>query len=128
MLLRRVVGADGRSRAFVNDQPVSVGLLRRLGEMLVEIHGQFDNQRLLDPAAHRRLLDAYRRPHARKPTRAPRAWRAWRAAAEARAGPKPISPQARRDEDFIRHALDELGRLAPQPGEENELCAAPRRG
>ncbi|MCB2102377.1 MAG: AAA family ATPase, partial [Rhodobacterales bacterium] len=59
LILRRTLGADGRSRAFVNDQPVSVGLLRRLGEELVEIHGQFDNQRLLVPAAHRGLLDAF---------------------------------------------------------------------
>ncbi|MEK7245460.1 MAG: AAA family ATPase, partial [Pseudomonadota bacterium] len=59
LILRRILGADGRSRAFVNDQPVGVGLLRRIGETLVEIHGQFESQRLLDAASHRGLLDAF---------------------------------------------------------------------
>lgn len=122
LLLRRIVSADGRSRAFVNDQPVGVGLLRRLGGMLVEIHGQFDNQRLLDPAAHRALLDAYGGLAAEAAACAA-AWRIWRAAAQARAGAEADLTQARRDEDFIRHALDEFARLAPQPGEEAELSA-----
>ena len=120
LLLRRVVATDGRSRAFVNDQPVSVGLLRRLGAALVEIHGQFDNQRLLDPAVHRELLDAYGGLGS-EVVACGAAWRRWRAAAEARAGAEGDLAQARRDEEFIRHALDELGRLAPQPGEEAEL-------
>ena len=59
VLLRRVLGADGRSRAFINDQPVSVQLLRQAGDTLVEVHGQFESQRLLDVASHRGLLDAY---------------------------------------------------------------------
>ena len=59
LILRRLVGADGRSRAFVNDQPVSVGLLRELGAALVEIHGQFETQGLLDAATHRCALDAF---------------------------------------------------------------------
>jgi hypothetical protein len=54
-----VLSADGRSRAFVNDQPVGVALLKAIGEQLVEIHGQFESQRLLDAAAHRDLLDAF---------------------------------------------------------------------
>ena len=120
LLLRRVVGTDGRSRAFINDQPVSIALLRRLGAALVEIHGQFDNQRLLDPAVHRELLDAYG-GLAPEATACATAWRTWRAAAEARAGAEADLAQARRDEEFIRHALDELGRLAPQPGEEADL-------
>lgn len=121
LLLRRIVAADGRSRAFANDQPVSVSMLRRLGEMLIEVHGQFDNQRLLDPAAHRELLDAYGGLAAEAADCAG-AWCAWRAATEARTGAEADLAQARRDEDFIRHALDELGRLAPQPGEESELA------
>ncbi|MFZ9416777.1 MAG: AAA family ATPase, partial [Alphaproteobacteria bacterium] len=60
LILRRVVGPDGRSRAFVNDQPGSVGLLRALGATLVEIHGQFETQGLLDAATHRAALDAFR--------------------------------------------------------------------
>ncbi len=121
LLLRRIVTADGRSRAFVNDQPVSVSLLRKLGEMLVEIHGQFDNQRLLDPGSHRALLDAYGGLTAEGEACAG-AWRAWRAAADARAGAEADLEQARRDEDFIRHALEELGHLAPRQGEESDLA------
>ena len=60
-LLRRVIGADGRSRAFVNDQPVSTGLLRELAALLVEVHGQHEQQALLDPGVQRRLLDEYGR-------------------------------------------------------------------
>jgi DNA repair protein RecN (Recombination protein N) len=59
LVLRRTVTPDGRSRAFVNDQPASVGLLRRLGDALVEIQGQFEQRGLLDPATHRALLDAF---------------------------------------------------------------------
>ncbi|MFL1877006.1 AAA family ATPase, partial [Hansschlegelia beijingensis] len=59
LVLRRIQAADGRTRAFVNDQPVSVQALRALGATLVEIHGQHDDRALVDPAAHRSLLDAY---------------------------------------------------------------------
>src|SRR5689334_8956394 len=59
IVLRRLVGADGRSRAFVNDEPASVGLLRELGDCLVEIQGQGEQRGLLDPANHRALLDAF---------------------------------------------------------------------
>src|SRR5216110_78485 len=59
LILRRVQFADGRTRAFVNDQPVSVQVLKALGIALVEIHGQHDERALVDAATHRRLLDAY---------------------------------------------------------------------
>src|SRR5438552_1552299 len=59
IVLRRLVGADGRSRAFVNDEPAGVGLLRQLGESLVEIQGQFEQRGLLDPTNHRMILDAF---------------------------------------------------------------------
>ncbi len=59
LTLRRLVGADGRGRAFVNDQPVSVALLRRLGDSLVEIQGQMEQHGLLDMATHRAALDAF---------------------------------------------------------------------
>src|SRR6187549_2859051 len=61
LVIRRLVKADGGSRAFVNDQPVSAGLLRELGAHLVEIHGQHDDRGLLNPRGHRALLDAYGR-------------------------------------------------------------------
>ena len=59
LTIRRIVKADGGSRAFVNDQPVSIGLLRQIGAGLVEVHGQFETQGLLDPRTHREVLDAY---------------------------------------------------------------------
>ncbi|MFM7347417.1 MAG: AAA family ATPase, partial [Tagaea sp.] len=59
LILRRSLGADGRSRAFANDQACSVGLLRQLGALLVEVHGQFDTHGLFDPATHRALLDQW---------------------------------------------------------------------
>src|SRR5262245_13281423 len=59
LILRRTQFADGRTRAFVNDQPVSVQALRTLGSALVEIHGQHDDRALVDAATHRRLLDAF---------------------------------------------------------------------
>src|SRR5229473_7710749 len=59
LVVRRMVGADGRSRAFIDDQPASVGLLKQLGDLLVEVQGQFEQRGLLDPATHREALDAY---------------------------------------------------------------------
>ncbi len=121
LVFRRVLGTDGRSKAFVNDQPVTVQLLKEAGETLVEIHGQFESQRLLNVAAHRELLDAYgglggdldkvRDDHA-----------AWVETAQARREAEAEMEAARRDEDYLRHALDEIKALEPQPGEEAELA------
>ena len=122
LVLRRIVGADGRSRAFVNDQPVSVGLLRQLGDTLVEIQGQFEQRGLLDPATHRALLDAYGGLDDLADG-ARRAWRAWRAAADARTEAATAAERARRDEDYLRHVLGELDALDPKPGEDQELAA-----
>lgn len=121
LILRRVVGADGRSRAFVNDQPVSVSLLRQIGDICVEIHGQFENQRLMQTATHRALLDAY------GAVQAETAWvvashRAWRQAVETFEQANADLAAARREEDFLRHAVDELEALAPEPGEEAQLA------
>jgi len=121
LVLRRILGSDGRSRAFVNDQPVSVALLRRLGEMLVEVHGQFESQRLLEPACHRDLVDAFGGLQQTAAATAD-AWQSWRAAIEARATAAAKLASARRDEDYLRHALDELRKLAPRAGEETELA------
>lgn len=121
LLLRRVLNADGRSRAFVNDQPVSVGLLKRLGDSLVEIVSQFESQRLLDVASHRGLLDAYGGHHDHL-ARVREARRAWRAAAEAVTAARARLDAARRDEEYLRHALAEIAGLDPKPGEEAVLA------
>ncbi len=121
LVLRRMLARDGRSRAYVNDQPVSVSLLRRIGEALVEIHGQFESQRLLDPATHRALLDAYGGfGPLTDATRA--AHREWRRAADLRSHAEAELAAARRDEDFLRHAVDELDGFEPRPHEEDELA------
>ncbi len=123
LILRRVLGADGRSRAFVNDQPVGVALLRQVGETLVEIHGQFESQRLIDAASHRALLDAFA-GLAADAARVAAAWHGWREAeAKARAAAENLE-KARREEDYLRHAAEELSRLGPKPGEEAELASA----
>ena len=121
LLLRRTLGADGRSRAFVNDQPVSVGLLRRLGDSLVEVQGQFEQRGLLDPAIHRELLDAYAGLGA-DAERVSGLWRDWREAVAARGQAKADLEQARRDEAFLRHAVEELDAMDPKPGEETTLA------
>ncbi|MDI1284878.1 MAG: DNA repair protein RecN [Reyranella sp.] len=122
LTLRRTIGADGRGRAFVNDQPASVGLLRRLGDTLVEIQGQMEQHGLLDIATHRTSLDAFAGldKHA-DAVRA--AWRQWRAAEQARADAEMAAQAARRDEDFLRHAVKELEALAPQADDEEKLAS-----
>ena len=122
LTLRRTVGADGRGRAFVNDQPASVGLLRRLGETLVEIQGQMEQHGLLDVATHRTSLDAF--AGLEKQADAVRtAWRQWRAAEQAHADAETAAQAARRDEDFLRHAVKELETLAPKPDDEETLAS-----
>lgn len=121
LVLRRVVGADGRSRAFIDDQPASIGLLRQLGELLVEIQGQFEQQGLLDPGTHREALDAYG-GHRAETAALAEAWRLWRAVAAERAEAEAQLARARADEDYLRHAAAELEALAPQAGEERALA------
>ncbi|AWK87527.1 DNA repair protein RecN [Azospirillum thermophilum] len=121
LVVRRTVSADGRSRAWVNDQAVGVGLLKRLGEELVEVHGQFDTHGLLNPQTHRGVLDAY----AGLDTLAAQvaaAHRAWRQVEEARANAAAEIARARSEEEYLRHAVAELDALAPKPGEEAELA------
>ena len=120
LILRRQISADGRGRAFINDQPVSVSLLRRAGERLVEIEGQFEQQGLLDTGNHRVLLDSFGALKA-KAAELARLWTAWREACAARAELETQILQARRDEEYLRHAVGELTAIDPKPGEEAEL-------
>jgi DNA repair protein RecN (Recombination protein N) len=122
LTLRRTIGADGRGRAFVNDQPASVALLRRLGETLVEIQGQMEQHGLLDTATHRASLDAFAGLEKQAATvRA--AWHAWREAERERSEAEAAAAAARRDEDFLRHAVKELEALAPKADDEETLAA-----
>ena len=121
LILRRVVTADGRSRAFVNDTPVSGALLRRIGELLVEVHGQFDQRGLLNPQAHRAILDAF--GGLAQPVELVRsAYGAWRQAAGEVDSLREQLAVARREEEYLRHREGELADLAPQAGEEEELA------
>ena len=122
IVLRRVVTADGRSRAFVNDEPASVGLLRELGDNLVEIQGQGEQRGLLDPATHRELLDAFAE-HEVSPAAVGAAWREWRAAHEAAAEAARRLAETRAEEDLLRHEKAELDALAPEGDEEDRLAA-----
>ena len=121
LLVRRVLGGDGRSRAFVNDQPVSVTLLKSLGETLVDVHGQFESRRLTDPAIHRVLLDAHGTLAAQVAGVGKR-FRAWRDATTARVRAAGELEKARREEEFLRHAVDELTAFAPKAGDEADLA------
>src|SRR5215468_987634 len=121
LILRRIQLADGRTRAFVNDQPVSVQVLRSLGGALVEIHGQHDERALVDAATHRALIDAYGGLEADAASVA-RLWEARRTSAEAVATHRAQVERAQREADWLRHAVDELNMLAPEIGEESAMA------
>jgi len=121
IVLRRLLATDGRSRAFVNDAPSSVGLLRELGDSLVEIQGQFEQRGLLDPANHRMILDAFAEQSVGPGTLA-QAWHDWRAAREREAEAARLLAASREEEDLLRHHLDELRALMPEEDEEGRLA------
>ena len=121
LILRRVQLADGRTRAFVNDQPVSVQVLRALGSALVEIHGQHDDRAMVDVSSHRQLLDAYGGLET-DAIEVSRLWAARRAAEDAVTKHRARVEQARREADYLRHAVDELTKLKPETGEETALA------
>ena len=113
--------ADGRTRAFANDQPLSAQTLKALGVALVEIHGQHDERALMDAAAHRRLLDAFGALEAEAEEVA-RLWHERRIRAGEVAAHRAEVERAQREADFLRHAVEELKRLAPAPSEETALA------
>ncbi len=122
LILRRTLTADGRSRAAVNDQSVSIGLLRQIGGQLVDIHGQFDQHGLLDPTTHGPLLDAFGE-HLPMLGATASAHAAWRAAEAALADAEATAARARADEEELRQTAKELRDLSPEVGEETELAA-----
>ncbi|MFC0219149.1 DNA repair protein RecN (Recombination protein N) [Pseudochelatococcus lubricantis] len=122
IILRRVQYADGRTRAFVNDRPVSVQTLRGIGVHLVEIHGQHDDRALTDPASHRAILDALGGLEAQADEVAG-AYGAYQRLKRALADHAARVEAARNEADFLRHAAEELAQLAPEPGEEEQLAA-----
>ncbi|TIR72926.1 MAG: DNA repair protein RecN [Mesorhizobium sp.] len=121
IILRRVQTADGRTRVFVNDQPSSVTLMRDVGRALVEIHGQHDERALVDPGAHRELLDSFG-GHLGAVRGTGEAWRYWRNCEQELSRHRAKVEAAAREADYLRASVAELAKLDPQPGEETELA------
>jgi DNA repair protein RecN (Recombination protein N) len=121
MILRRVQLADGRTRAFINDQAISVQTLKAVGAALVEIHGQHDERALVDASSHRRLLDAFAGLEI-DAAALEALWETRRAARAALDDHRAGVERAAREADYLRHASDELRQLAPQDGEETALA------
>jgi DNA repair protein RecN (Recombination protein N) len=119
LILRRTLSADGRSKAFINDQPVSATLLSRLGEYLVEIHGQFETHGLLNPATHLSHLDDYAR--IKELARLSELYKYWREAEDHVMDAEAKAKRAREEESYIRGCLQDLDALAPQEEEEESL-------
>jgi DNA repair protein RecN (Recombination protein N) len=122
IVLRRTLAADGRTRGFINDAPVGVGLMKDLGAMLLEVHGQADDRGLFDVATHRGLLDAFGGHEALADETAAR-FTALDRARKAEADLKRMAAEAAADADYVRSAADELSGLAPEKGEEASLAA-----
>jgi DNA repair protein RecN (Recombination protein N) len=121
VILRRVQLGDGRTRAFVNDQPVSAQILKSLGAALVEIHGQHDERALVDASTHRALLDAFGGLD-REVQAMARLWDERRVREVEVAAHRAEVERAQREADWLRHAVEELTRLAPEPAEETTLA------
>jgi DNA repair protein RecN (Recombination protein N) len=121
IILRRIQFADGRTRALVNDQAVSVQALKAIGATLVEIHGQHDDRALTDPASHRDLLDAFAQNRSLV-AKAATAFATFRTARDQLNTHEAYIEKVRKEADFLRHAAGELNKLAPQEGEETDLA------
>jgi DNA repair protein RecN (Recombination protein N) len=122
LIIRRTQSADGRARGFVNDQPVSMTLLRSLGASLVEIHGQHDDRALVDPASHRQLLDAYGGLQGLAGDVA-KAFAGLQAAEKERDVHAAALAEAAQEADYLKASVEELTALSPEPGEEEALAA-----
>ncbi len=122
VVLRRVQMSDGRTKAYINQQPVAAQLLRSVGALLVEIHGQHADRALVDPLMHRQLVDAYG-GHGGLMRQVREAWRFWRALVKAHEEQVERLAAVRKEADFLRHAAAELDKLHPQVGEEEQLSS-----
>ncbi len=121
LILRRTQGADGRTRAHVNDRPVSMAALRAIGRDLVEIHGQHEERAMVDPAAHRDLVDAFGGLSGDVEALV-EAYTGWHAAARALSVLRARVDKAAQEADYLRASVEELDTLAPREGEEEDLA------
>ncbi len=126
LIIRRTLGSDGRSKAFVNDMPVSVSLLKTIGEKLIDIHGQFETYGLLDSKHHGGLLDNFGelQPDV---TATQSAWKTWRAAIKAVKDHFDMLEKAKADEEYLTACVEELQKIAPDKGEEDILLEKRQR-
>ncbi|MFO0456029.1 MAG: DNA repair protein RecN [Alphaproteobacteria bacterium] len=123
LILRRSISRDGKSKAYLNDAPISVSALRQVGELLVARHGQHDQRGLLETREHRQLLDRFA-GHAKPLAQLAQHYQAWQ---EAQVRVKALDAaiaEAIREEEFLTHMVHELTELAPEAGEEAKLTEA----
>ena len=126
LVLRRVLTKEGRSKAFINDQPVSVNLLKSVGEYLIEIHGQFDMQSLLDSKNHIYLLDEYAENHKGRAL-VKNNFVEWKSLRQKAQDMQVAMDNAREDEAYFRQSLEDLDALSPEFGEEAKLSSLRER-
>lgn len=120
IIIKRTLNQDGKGKIFFNDQPITQKLLKEIGSYLVEIHGQFDNQGLLNPATHLIVLDGYG-AYPEKITVLKTAFAAYKKAKDNRVNAEAKIAQSKADEDNLRHWVDEFQKMQPRENEQEEL-------
>lgn len=120
IIIKRTLNQDGKGKIFFNDQPITQKLLKEIGSYLVEIHGQFDNQGLLNPATHLSVLDGYG-AYPEKITAMKTAFAAYKKAKDNRVNAEAKIAQSKADEDNLRHWVDEFQKMQPRENEQEEL-------
>ena len=120
IIIKRTLNQDGKGKIFFNDQPITQKLLKEIGAYLVEIHGQFDNQGLLNPATHLSVLDNYG-AYPEKITAMKAAFAVYKKAKDNRVNAEEKIVQAKADEENLRHWVDEFQKMQPRKNELEEL-------
>lgn len=120
IIIKRTLNQDGKGKIFFNDQPITQKLLKEIGSYLVEIHGQFDNQGLLNPTTHLSVLDNYG-AYPEKITAMKTAFAAYKKAKDNRVNAEAKIAQSKADEDSLRHWVDEFQKMQPRENEQEEL-------
>ena len=120
IIIRRTLNKDGKNKIFINDIPVSLSFIKSIAQDLIEIHGQFDNQSLLNPSTHINIIDTYGHlENIKEQTKL--AYNNWQTKRNERIQTEEEFLKAKEDEDYLKHNLSELEKLNPQIGEEEEL-------
>lgn len=125
LILRRTLAEDGRSKAFLNDQSISVGFLKTIGGMLVDVHGQFETYGLINPAIHRQLLDQFGH-HDELLEKCGRAYSVWQASLNSLIEAQEFAARESENQDYYRDAVEELEKLSPENAEEELLIEQKR--